>query len=83
MNFNITINLIRTYFRKSTNEWVCYVNAHSEYGVSLSVDYTGATLEEAKQDMLDNLANDLLKVEIEYRKDEVLALCDKKIEENN
>ena len=72
MNWNIEIKDAYVWYRDSTKEWVITIIAVTN-SCALSINYANKRLNKAKKSMFRNLANDLMKDEIECCFNDILT----------
>lgn len=80
MNINIKINSIELNRKEETKEWCFYVSASTNTG-NFNITYSHKNISIAKRKFLANLANDLLKHELECRHSELMKLVKDKSKE--
>lgn len=79
IELTLEIKQMYAWYRESSEEWVVTINSCSEH-VSQTQNYTGKTLEEAKENAMNVLTSGLLGTEIEYLfKKGVLSIEERKI----
>lgn len=71
MEFNVKIKSMKQWFRESTNDWCICVVVQTD-NANVAITYSGKTLDRARKSMLKSLPEDILRTEIEYRKEELL-----------